>query len=102
MSYLHTDIRGQGFPLVLLHGWGFNSNIWQPLIPQLENKYQLFLIDLPGFGKSESILNYSFDYIIPNLLAKTPKEAYWLGWSLGGLIAMAIAIHSPLRVKKLI
>lgn len=47
---IHLDKYGQGMPLVLFHGWGFDSQIWQPIIPYLKPKYQIILVDLPGFG----------------------------------------------------
>ena len=43
---------GQGKPIVFFHGWGFDHQIWLPLVPLLNNKYQLILVDLPGFGQT--------------------------------------------------
>lgn len=103
MTRLHIDIHGKGHPLIMLHGWGWHSGIWQPLLPQLQRKYQVFLIDLPGFGKSPALSNgYHFENIVPLLLEIAPPEAAWLGWSLGGLFAMWIAIYFPERVSHLI
>ncbi len=100
---LYIEIIGQGPPIILLHGWGWNSQIWEPLVPKLQQKYQLFLVDFPGFGKSPLLTdNYSFDNIIPLLLHSTPPEATWLGWSMGGLFALWVAIYYPSRVTNLI
>ena len=100
---LHVEIIGQGKPLILLHGWGWHSGIWQPLIPHLTEKFQLFLLDLPGFGKSH---DHSANYFLPDISAAilkvVPPKAHWLGWSLGGMIAWHIAIHFPERVERLI
>ncbi|HAT9096795.1 TPA: pimelyl-ACP methyl ester esterase, partial [Legionella pneumophila subsp. pneumophila] len=41
---IHLDKYGQGMPLVLFHGWGFDSQIWQPIIPYLKPKYQIILV----------------------------------------------------------
>lgn len=105
MTHTHPlDIKiiGQGAPLILLHGWGWNSRIWEPLLPKLIPYYQLFLIDLPGCGKSPDLTNYYFENILTELSKITPAHATWLGWSLGGLLATGMAIHFPERVTKLI
>lgn len=103
MIPINVDIIGNGAPLVLLHGWGWHSEIWSSLLPHLKKKYQLYLIDLPGFGKSPLLTNdYTFEAIVPLLLKAAPTEAAWLGWSMGGLFALWIAIHHPERITRLI
>ena len=100
---LHFETYGNGYPLIMLHGWGWDSSIWQSLLPQLTDNYQLFLIDLPGFGKSPLLTkHYQIDEIASALLEIAPTNAVWLGWSLGGIIAWHIAIHFPERVSGLI
>ena len=47
---VHLNYFGQGKPLVFFHGWGFNHQIWLSLVPLLKERYQLILVDLPGFG----------------------------------------------------
>lgn len=97
------NMIGQGKPLVLLHGWGWHSAIWDPLIPYLCEHYQLFLIDLPGCGKSPlTISDYSFENIAQLIFPRIPDNCSWLGWSLGGMLAWWIAIHYPHKVNKLI
>lgn len=103
MIQLHLDIMGQGPPLVMLHGWGWHSGIWQPLLAKLKQTNQLYLIDLPGFGKSPLFTgDYTLEKMASLLLTVAPPKAHWLGWSLGGLVAQWIAIHFPERVTKLI
>lgn len=45
---------GTGQPVVFLHGWGQDWQSWYPIIQALSEKYRLILVDLPGFGKSQS------------------------------------------------
>ena len=45
---------GNGPNLVLLHGWGCDWGIWNPIIPELSNYYTLIIPDMPGFGSSEA------------------------------------------------
>src|ERR1700676_4457936 len=103
MNRLHSETMGQGPPLVLLHGWGWHSGIWQPLLPELAKYYQITMIDLPGCGHSVLLSDsYNLEILATQLLQVAPPLATWLGWSLGGLIAMWMALHYPARVNKLI
>jgi pimeloyl-[acyl-carrier protein] methyl ester esterase len=100
---LYHRIIGHGEPLVLLHGWGWSSSIWEPLIPLLSQYFQVVMIDLPGFGQSQlNIDAYTIEKIAPLLINIVPDPAYWLGWSLGGMLAWELALHFPLQVKKLV
>ena len=103
---LFVEKRGnpEGKPLVLIHGWGMHSGIWQTLLPELEAEFQITLIDLPGLGKSASCLPEPYDIdAVTGLLAEVaPPAALWLGWSLGGIITMAFAQRYPARVSRLI
>lgn len=99
---VYCKVVGEGEPLVLLHGWGVNSAVWQPVIEQLSQRFCLYLVDLPGFGQSEPLSDYSLKSISKAILQVVPESAVWCGWSLGGLIATYTAINYPLRVNKLI
>ncbi len=55
-STIHYRILGQGKPVILLHGFGEDSHIWDEQINYLQNYFLLIVPDLPGSGKSE-ILN---------------------------------------------
>jgi len=88
--------------LVFLHGWGFHSGVFQKLISafSLPEHFSITLIDLPGF-KERPTLNFPKDYLlemIKIILQRTPKKSVWIGWSLGGLIAMQAAYLFPERV----
>jgi pimeloyl-[acyl-carrier protein] methyl ester esterase len=99
---INCKVIGQGPALVLLHGWGVNSAVWQPVIEQLSEHCCLYIVDLPGFGDSEPLDEYSFESICLAIFDVVPESAIWCGWSLGGLIATHAAIHYPQRVTKLV
>jgi pimeloyl-[acyl-carrier protein] methyl ester esterase len=102
-NLLHLNVIGKGQPLVLLHGWGWHSGIWSSLIPHLADKFQLFIPDLPGFGKSPALTeHYTFAALAKRLFTAVPSEAIWLGWSLGGMLAWWIAVHHPEKINRLI
>jgi len=92
---------GAGQPLILLHGWGFNHHIWQPIIAPLAARWRVYQVDLPGHGQSEPCA-YQLPILIEKLAAQLPKNAIWMGWSLGGLLAMAMARWQPEYVQKLL
>jgi len=97
---LNYEIFGNGTPLVLFHGWGFDRNIWKPLVPVLlNNDFELYLVDLPGFGQTPNLDWFFFKTELLNLL---PNKFIVLGWSLGGLFATRLTIEAPERVAKFI
>lgn len=86
----HKTYQNNNPPLILLHGWGFNSNVFNTIINKLSQSYQVMLIDLPGHGRSDEVaggLDEWVDVIAPLI----PKNASIAGWSLGGLIAIKLA-----------
>lgn len=83
---------GRGTPLLLLHGWGFDHRIWDSLVSKLNSTYQVYRVDLPGFGKTDMMPWAQFEKA---LLAKIPHPTVLLGWSMGGLIATHLALKYP-------
>jgi len=53
-SIFYTD-QGQGSPIILLHGFLENSQMWDFAITALAEKHRIICIDLPGHGKSDSL-----------------------------------------------
>ena len=98
----HVDVVGQGHPLVMIHGWGMHSGVWQPLVKRLSKKYMLYLVDLPGMGQSRSVEPYHLYRLAEEVAEVIPGVSDILGWSLGGLVAQSLATNQPDRVKKLV
>lgn len=99
----------QSFPrdgkpaLVLLHGWGMYADVWQPVLESLQQHFSVYLYDLPGLGRSSGLsLEYSFTALADAILQEAPEQAHWLGWSLGGTVALAAAVRAPERVLSLV
>lgn len=90
--------------LVLLHGWGLNSGVWDSVLPLLTDYCDIITVDLPGFGlNAEHVpepytLNAVVDWVLPSI----PANATILGWSMGGLVAQSIAIQHPEHISALI
>jgi len=79
--------------LVLLHGWGSSSKIWQPLIPKLAKASNVWCVDLPGHGENHDIdWDGTADQGVELLANALPKKCVLVGWSLGGLLAQPARI----------
>jgi pimeloyl-[acyl-carrier protein] methyl ester esterase len=90
---------GNGPSLVLLHGWAFNSDIFQSLIDKYKENYRITVIDLPGHGRSRDI-DGNIENWCDELIKLIPEQSILLGWSLGGLLSTYIA--SQIEISKLI
>lgn len=96
---------GKGEPIVLLHGWGQNIEMMQPLGNPFASDKRIIIIDLPGHGKSSEPKTpwtiEEFTDAIHELLTKLKvKNPIIIGHSLGGKIGLLYA--SKYEVKKLI
>lgn len=99
---LHIEVQGSGaIPLVMIHGWAMHGGIFAPLVEALREHCTMYLADLPGHG-------YSRDCGLPlnpatcaRAIADATPSAVWLGWSLGGLVALSAAVDIPQQVRGL-
>lgn len=88
--------------LVLIHGWGCDSRTWQPLLESLQTFASVTLIDLPGFGTSSVVPEFSLDAVLDKIVAQLPQNAVVMGWSLGGMLAVQLAVRFPDRIRAII
>lgn len=100
---LHVEQTGTGPDLVLLHGWGMNAAVWEGLPAAVCAGRRVSCIEIPGHGAS------SFEPGQNGLpawadacLDSAPARAVWIGWSLGGLVALEAALRAPGRVAALV
>lgn len=87
-------------PLVLLHGWGSDSQVWERLLPHLCASVDVITLDLPGFGQSPPCA--SWEDTVQLLAEALPEKFFLLGWSLGGMLAARLADRFPDRIVKLV
>jgi pimeloyl-ACP methyl ester carboxylesterase len=102
---LSTLVTGDpdGPPLVLIHGLGGTKASWMPVIPELAKTHRLYAIDLPGFGASSKPRGaYSAPWFAEHVFRLLDvldlPGALVAGNSLGGRVAMEMAITDPDRV----
>jgi pimeloyl-[acyl-carrier protein] methyl ester esterase len=103
MTTLYYEQAGQGPDLVMLHGWGLHGGVFRQLMDQLSDSFRITAIDLPGHGRSPwQDQDMALDHLADSTAQLVPKPAIWLGWSLGGLVAMKLAVKHPELVKGLV
>ena len=102
-STLYIETQGTGPDLVLLHGWGLHGGVWDTLLPRLTADFRVTRVDLPGHGKSHGIpMPAELADVARLVRASVPENAVWLGWSLGGLIALRAALDASQTLRGLI
>ena len=79
----------QGYPLAIIHGWGCDSSFLLPIARMFPDR-DVYLIDLPGYGRSEHLASIAEDFSKTNylLLNTIPCGADVISWSFGTLYAL--------------
>lgn len=103
---LAYDRRGKGTPLVLIHGFPLDSSSWNEIIPLLEDKFDVILPDLRGFGQSTTVeTQYTISDMADDVAGLLDhlgiEKAAVAGHSMGGYIALAFVKKYPNRVNGL-
>lgn len=96
---VNIQTSGKGRALVFFHGWGFDHRVWLTTAQKLTPRFQVHLVDLPGFGSSALKDWLSFK---AELIQQLPEQFSVIGWSLGGLYAQRLAVEERQRVTNLV
>lgn len=102
---LRYELRGQGAPLVLVHGFTLSLEMWEPQIEALSARFRVLRYDLRGFGKSDPPNGTPYRHAedLAALLDYLElASAHVLGCSMGGGIAVDLALNFPHRVRSLV
>lgn len=104
---LNYEIHGQGEPLVLISGIGYDLWQWHLMVPLLAEQFQVITFDNRGAGKSDAPAGpYSAQLLAEDtaglLAALGIKKAAIMGHSMGGFVAQALALSQPEVVSKLV
>ncbi len=96
-----TSGVSKGARILALHGWGMNAAAWQPIKAQLEAHYQVVWLDLPGYGDNADLVVDSLDQMVEQVQRVIQPETHLLGWSMGGLLALALARQNPNNISSM-
>lgn len=97
---------GTGQPLVLVHGYAASGHMWQLVLPYLAQHYQVFVVDLPGHGRSPLTGTWRLREVAPLLIRwlqemRLPPVSL-MGHSMGGAICIQMAAAAPEILRSVI
>jgi pimeloyl-ACP methyl ester carboxylesterase len=104
---MYYEIHGAGEPLVLLHGAFAMTDLWRPMLEALASNRQVIALDFQGHGRTADIdrpFNYEdfADDVAALMEHLELPQADIVGYSMGGMTALQIAIRHPELVRKLV
>jgi 3-oxoadipate enol-lactonase len=100
---LAYERRGMGTPLLFVHGFPLDHTEWEPLLPHLEDDFDVILPDLRGFGQSDAPEGaYTIEQMAADLAALLDslkiRKVHIVGHSMGGYVCLAFIRSYPERV----
>ena len=105
---MYYEIHGKGDPVVLLHGAFMTiTNNWTEMIAELSKTRLVIAVEMQGHGRTADInRDFSYENLADDIAALLDylkiKQADVLGYSMGGGVAMQLAIRHPERVRKVV
>jgi pimeloyl-ACP methyl ester carboxylesterase len=98
-----NDVKGT---VVLLHGFLGSSEVWNTMMPFLQETYKVIRIDLPGHGKSGCIqetigMDFIAELVIEILQKEKVEKAHFVGHSMGGYVGLEILSKKSNLIKSL-
>jgi len=105
---VHYLVGGRGSPLLLIHGLGSRAQDWTPQIPEyVKQGYRVYAIDLLGCGRTDQPeIEYSIrqqtEMVEGFLRVAGIEQADVVGWSMGGWVALQLALEHPDRVRRIV
>ena len=102
---VHYEVAGRGRPVILLHGWIGSWDYWADTMARLEGSYRGYALDFWGFGDSGKARNSfnvaDFVELVDQFMDRLGIDAApIIGHSMGGTVALSLALAKPERVKQ--
>lgn len=104
---LSYEIFGDGYPVVLVHGFGDTKEGWRAQTPELSKHFKVIRFDNRGAGNSERPGDkYKLDDFVEDIKGLMDylkiDKAHIIGWSLGGMLVQNFVLKYPDRVNKVV
>lgn len=105
----HIEIVGAGEPLLLLHGFSGDNSSWRRVADSLGKRWRIIMLDCLGHGASDKpreVASYHMEAIAADIISLLDQlKIVWthlLGYSMGGRLALHMALTYPERLRSLI
>lgn len=105
----NVRVAGDGPVLLLLHGFTGDLHTWDPFVPRWAERFRVVAVDLPGHGRTDAPANpvrYAMARCVDDLLALLNEmgavDVRVLGYSMGGRVALHLALAAPERIAALV
>jgi pimeloyl-ACP methyl ester carboxylesterase len=104
---MHYEDRGEGKPLVFIHGWGGSADAWDMQVLDLASSFRCITVDLRGHGESDKPwADYNYDLFVHDIDALISglglQDVTLIGWSMGGHIALKYANEHPQALSRVV
>lgn len=103
---LHWQEQGQGSPILLVMGHRYSSAMWYPILPALAAEHRVIWFDNRGTGESETTRKVTVAELAGDALAVMDaakvEQTHVFGVSMGGVLALELALQQPGRVTSLL
>lgn len=99
---------GEGHPVIFLHGLAGDHHQWNLNLPDFEPAFEVYALDFPGHGKTGTAPNHPYSIanharaVLRLMEVENLEEAVLVGNSMGGHVALHLAVHHPERVTRLV
>ena len=98
---------GEGEPIVLVHGLSGSTRWWSRNVSDIAERYRIYLVDLPGFGKMRRlrrrfVLAETTSWLSEWMDAVGLERAHLVGHSMGGYVCLRLAASKPATVRRLV
>ena len=107
LTVRYWDEGQGGDPILLIHGLGSYCEVWDETVPALARRHRVLALDLPGHGHSDKPIHYSYriadlaESVRRFLAALNVPRVHVIGHSLGGAVAIYLALQAPEYVDRL-
>jgi 2-succinyl-6-hydroxy-2,4-cyclohexadiene-1-carboxylate synthase len=98
----YVEMNGSGPPLVLLHGFTGNAASWARHVDTYASEFTCVTVDLPGHGETAAPADparYAMERVVEDLALLSARlgfaRAAWLGYSMGGRLALGVGVLAP-------
>lgn len=103
---IHWLEEGEGSPVLLIMGHRYSSAMWYPILPALTGRHRVIWFDNRGTGESDTTRRVTVQGLVADALAVMDaagvERAHIFGVSMGGGLALELAMEQPARAKSLV